>query len=90
MILEMRVLPVAILEEPRPRSARRRDLQVPYLFRLGVTFLYLPEDSLGVGRLSHLLGFLVDPVPNERIIATGLLKQLDDFRRFLLAQNGDL
>jgi hypothetical protein len=45
---------------------------------------------LRVGRLSHDLGFLIDPVANERIIPTKLFQKLDHLRRLLLAQDRQL
>ena len=43
-----------------------------------------------VGRLSHSLCFLIDPVANERIIPTGLFQELYHLRRLLLAQDRQL
>jgi len=53
------------------------------LLRLGVGLLDRIEHRLWVGRLSHGLRFLIDPVANERIIPTlsfsfGLEAQIAD------------
>jgi len=58
------------------------------LLSLGVCLLDNVKHRLRVGRLSHSFCFLIDPVANERIVPTGLFKQLDDLRRLLLAQDG--
>jgi hypothetical protein len=58
------------------------------LLRLVVNLLDRVEHRLRVGRLSHGFCFLIDPVANERIVPTGLFRQLYDLRRLLLAQDG--
>jgi hypothetical protein len=60
------------------------------LLRLGVGLLDRVEHRFWVGRLSHGVCFLIDPVANERIIPAGLFQQLDHLRRLLLAQDGQL
>jgi RHS repeat-associated protein len=60
------------------------------LLRLGVGLLDRIEHRFWVGRLSHGVCFLIDPVANERIIPAGLFQQLDHLRRLLLAQDGQL
>lgn len=43
-----------------------------------------------VGRLSHFVCLLIDPVVDERIVATRLLQQLNDFRDLLFAKGRQL
>ena len=47
------------------------------LFRLGVGLPNRIEHRFWVGRLSHGLRFLIDPVANERVVPAGLFQQLD-------------